>query len=144
MRHGKRGAGVLLVARKTGRVLLLLRSEDCNEPFTWGLPGGKIEAHESARTAAIRELEEETGWNGPVTVLKDPLFIFEEPNFEFLTYFGYIEDEFGPRLNWESDDAGWFSLGKLPSPLHFGVAALMRERKKMAAAEIARIPRWPT
>lgn len=144
MRHGKRGAGILLAARKTGRVLLLRRSEECNEPLTWGLPGGKIDEGENARTAAIRELEEEAGWDGPVTVLKEPIFIFEEPDFEFLTYFGFIEDEFEPQLNWESADAGWFSLGRLPTPLHFGVDALMRERKKVVASEIARIPRWPS
>lgn len=139
MRHGKRGAGILLAARSTGRILLLLRSEECNEPGTWGLPGGKIDERENARTAAIRELEEETGWDGPVSVLKEPIFIFEEPDFEFLTYFGCIDDEFDPQLNWESADAGWFSLGKLPSPLHFGVAALMREQKKAVAAEIASV-----
>jgi 8-oxo-dGTP diphosphatase len=139
MRHGKRGAGILLAAQKTGRVLLLLRSEECNEPGTWGLPGGKIDAHENARTAAIRELEEEAGWDGPVTVMKEPIFVFEEPDFEFITYFGYIGDEFDPQTNWESADAGWFSLGRLPSPLHFGVAALMRERKKAVAAEIAHV-----
>jgi 8-oxo-dGTP pyrophosphatase MutT (NUDIX family) len=144
MRHGRRGAGIVVAARLTGRILLLLRSEECNEPLTWGLPGGKIDAGENARTAAIRELEEEAGWDGPVTVMKEPIFIFEEPGFEFLTYFGYIEREFEPQLNWESGDGDWFALGKLPSPLHFGVAALMRERKSAIAAEIARIPRWPS
>lgn len=143
MRHGLRGAGLVLVARATGRVLLLLRSEEVNEPGTWGLPGGKIDPDENARVAAVRELEEEAGWDGPVTVLKEPIFVFEEPDFEFLTFFGYVEDEFEPVTNWESDDAGWFHLSELPQPLHFGVEALMTERKRTIVAEIARIPRWP-
>lgn len=141
MRHGKWGAGILLVARQTGRVLLLQRGEDCNEPLTWGLPGGKIDEGENARTAAVRELEEEAGWYGPVSVMKDPIFIFEEPDFEFRTYFGYIEEEFEPQLNWESADAGWFSLNRFPSPLHFGVAALRKAKRRAVAAEIDRIRR---
>lgn len=143
-RWGTRGAGVLIAARSTGRVLLLRRAAEVNEGGTWGTPGGKIDEGESARTAAIRELEEEAGWDGPVTVLKEPIFVFREPGFEFCTYFGFIEDEFVPKLNWESDDAGWFSLSRLPTPLHFGVDALMRERKRMVAVEIAQIPRWPS
>lgn len=136
MRHGRRGAGILLVARSTKRVLLLLRGAECNEPGTWGLPGGKIESREQARSAAVRELEEEAGWRGEVLVLKEPIYVFEEPDFEFFNYLGFIEDEFEPRLNWESDDAGWFSLNRLPSPLHFGVEELLRERKRDILSEI--------
>jgi len=129
----------LIAARNTGRVLLLRRSAEVNEGGTWGTPGGKIEPRESARTAAIRELREEAGYSGPITVMKEPIFVFKEPNFEFLTFFGHIDDEFDPYLNWESDNAGWFPLSKLPRPLHFGVTALMRERKSDVAAEIDRI-----
>lgn len=143
MRHGVRGAGLALVARTTGRLLLLLRSGEVNEPGVWGLPGGKIDPGENARVAAVRELEEEAGWDGAVTVLKEPIFVFEEPDFEFLTFFGYVEDEFEPATNWESDDAGWFSLSALPQPLHFGVEALMKKRKRAITSEIERIPQWP-
>jgi 8-oxo-dGTP pyrophosphatase MutT (NUDIX family) len=141
MRYGRRGAGILLVAKSTGRVLLLLRGQECNEPGTWGLPGGKIEPGEEARTASIRELEEEAGWDGEVTVLRDPIFVFEEPDFEFFNYFGFVEDEFEPQLNWESDEAGWFTLDRLPRPLHFGVERLFRERRRDIVREIDQIPR---
>jgi 8-oxo-dGTP pyrophosphatase MutT (NUDIX family) len=140
MRHGARGAGLALVARETGRMLLLLRSAEVNEPGVWGLPGGKIDPGENARAAAVRELEEEAGWDGPVTVLREPIYVFKEPDFEFLTFFGYVEDEFEPSLNSESDDAGWFSLVDLPEPLHFGVEALMQAKRRAIASEIDRIP----
>lgn len=141
MRYGRRGAGILLVAKSTGHVLLLLRGEKCNEPGTWGLPGGKIEPNESALAASVRELEEEAGWDGEVNVLREPIFVFEEPDFEFFTYFGFVDDEFEPQLNWESDDAEWFALTRLPHPLHFGVKALFRERRRDIVAEIGQIPR---
>jgi 8-oxo-dGTP pyrophosphatase MutT (NUDIX family) len=140
-RWGTKGAGILVTARSTGRVLLLRRSVEVNEGGTWGTPGGKTESRESARVSAIRELREEAGYSGPVTVLKDPIFVFSEPDFEFQTFFGHVTEEFEPYLNWESEDAGWFALSKLPKPLHFGVIALMRERKSDIAEEIARI-RW--
>jgi ADP-ribose pyrophosphatase YjhB (NUDIX family) len=51
-------AGVAVAIRDAdGRILLELR-RDCS---LWGLPGGRIEAGESAREAAVREVAEETG-----------------------------------------------------------------------------------
>lgn len=52
----KAGVGVLVFDR-AGRLLLERRS-DCG---LWGLPGGRIEAGESVREAAMREVLEETG-----------------------------------------------------------------------------------
>ena len=49
-----------VVRDSEGRVLLVLRA---NEPSRglWSVPGGRIEAGESARDAAAREVREETG-----------------------------------------------------------------------------------
>ena len=55
-----RGAIVVLLDKK-GRTLLLLRPRQANwAPLKWGFPGGKIEAGETPRQAAIRETSEET------------------------------------------------------------------------------------
>lgn len=125
MRWGTRGAGILVVACDTGRILLLKRSDEVNEPGTWGTPGGKVDPKENVRTAAVRELEEETGYGGKLIVSAEPIFIFEEPNFRFSTYMGRVDEEFDAWINWESGDAKWCHLGRLPRPLHFGVKALM-------------------
>jgi len=48
------------VVRFDDTVLLLRRSEYKSYPGAWKLPGGKIEPHETAVQAAVRELYEET------------------------------------------------------------------------------------
>jgi len=57
---GGRIHGVSLCIIRSGEVLLIKRG---HAPFAgcWSLPGGKIEAGESPRRAALRELHEETG-----------------------------------------------------------------------------------
>jgi 8-oxo-dGTP pyrophosphatase MutT (NUDIX family) len=138
-----RAAGILLMARSSERVLMLQRSDECSEPGRWALPGGKIEEGESPRVAAVRELEEETGYDGQLTVLKEPIFVYRGDDLEFSTYFAYVEREFSVSLNWESEDGDWFFLRVLPQPLHFGMVALMRHGKKKLNEEISRIIRWP-
>lgn len=58
---GDQGAGVLPLAKSTGRILLSLRSPYVNEPNTWGIVGGAIDKNENPKTAALRELQEELG-----------------------------------------------------------------------------------
>src|SRR5437763_1629871 len=58
---GKAGAGVLLLCKETGRFLFMHRSEQVNEPGTYGLIGGAIDADEDPAEAAVREAEEEAG-----------------------------------------------------------------------------------
>ncbi len=44
-----------------GRLLLLQRAFNKQEPGKWGVPAGKLEEGETAKEAAVRELFEETG-----------------------------------------------------------------------------------
>ena len=143
LRWGNRAAGIVLVARSTGNVLFLLRSLGVNEGGTWGIPGGKVDHGENARTSAVRELEEETGYGDDVNVLAEPIHRYEEPGFEFLTYFGYVEDEFEPELNWESDDYRWSPVTRVPKPTHPGVVEMLGKRRKAIAAEIRKIRSLP-
>lgn len=58
-------AGVTVVARDTGRILMLQRAlvDDDDDPAagTWEFPGGKLENGETAVMGAVREWQEETG-----------------------------------------------------------------------------------
>ena len=134
---GTEGAGALLVARGTGRLFLVLRSARVRNPGTWGLPGGAMERGENPKTAAARELMEETGYTGPLDLRL--AHVFRAPDFAYHNFVGLVEGEFEPILNWESDDAGWFDLDALPGPLHFGVNELLgsAERTIQAAIEEA-------
>jgi len=104
MRWGRVGAGVLPIACSTRRVLLLHRS-----PFV----------------VELREMREEIGFRGPLVL--SPGYVFEERGFTFHNYFGFVEREFEPRLNWENQDARWCEIGRWPGPLHFGVEELLAQ-----------------
>lgn len=56
--HPKLGA--IAVVQHEGRFLLVKRKKEPNAN-TWGFPGGHVELGETALTAAVRELAEETG-----------------------------------------------------------------------------------
>lgn len=133
-RWGRRAAGVLPVARDSGRVLLLLRSEWVTEPLTWGLPGGALERREAPMHGAMREFVEETQYSGPVHLFR--LGVYREPNFEYHSYIGWVPSEFNVILDWESADAGWFELDELPEPLHPGAAEMFEEHWDRIAAAV--------
>ncbi len=57
----------VVVLDPMGRVLLVrptkqIRSADGKYVLEWSWPGGKLEAGESPEDAAVREVQEETGW----------------------------------------------------------------------------------
>lgn len=116
-------AGILLVAR-SGRVLLLRRSDD----GTWALPGGRIEPTDAGPPyAALRELAEETGYRGHVDLERASLDVTRSPTgLVYWTFGGHVPTEFRVRLNPEHTDAGWFDVRALPRPLHPGVIRLFR------------------
>jgi hypothetical protein len=74
-------------------------------------------------SAARREAREETGYTGEIEFKK--LYVYRKDGFTYTTFLGEIPTEFKPRLNWESSDSVWADPGEWPSPLHFGVKALL-------------------
>lgn len=104
---GRQGAGTLIFAEDTGRVLLLLRSEAVEDPGLWGIAGGRVEG-ESLREAALCETEEELG---PVDIRVDeePFHVWHAPEgtFSYYTFRAAVPTEFSPTLNWENDDFRW-------------------------------------
>ena len=122
----KQGAGCLIFCRSTDRFLLILRSELVPVANTWSLPGGSVDHGETPEQAARREVWEEIGYH-----LKDhPMQLIytnetHAPRFKFYTYATTVDNEFQPRLNWESSDHTWCDLDNLPAPLHWGMSQLL-------------------
>lgn len=121
--YGNAGAGVLVYCSSTNRFLLGLRSAWINEPGTWGTFGGKIDNDADPEIAALRELKEETGYNGEIDL---SLFdTFQSGKFKFYNFLGKVEEEFSPILDWENESAEWFSLNEFPQNLHYGLKHLL-------------------
>lgn len=126
---GQQAAGCLVMALKTGRIMLVLRSGAVLEPHTWGNFGGAHHADEQPVVAAERELYEESGYNGSVRMV--PLYVFRSGTFIYRNFLALVPDEFTPELGWEADDYRWCEIGDWPEPLHFGPTAVFNDEKSM-------------
>jgi 8-oxo-dGTP pyrophosphatase MutT (NUDIX family) len=123
------GAGCIILARNTGRILLGLRSEHVQEPGLWGTFGGTIDGNEDRQRAVRREVVEECGYTGGMDVI--PLYVFTKADFRYFNFLVVVESEFAPQLNWENSTAKWFTWGKFPRQLHFGLRALLADAKSV-------------
>lgn len=54
------------VVEKDGKILLGKRAEGLLEAGKWGMPAGFLDRDETAQECVLRELKEETGWEGKV------------------------------------------------------------------------------
>jgi len=57
------------VVERDGALLLVRRAERLSEGGKWGLPGGFLDRDETLAQGTLRELREETGWDGEVVAL---------------------------------------------------------------------------
>lgn len=57
------------LVEKDGALLLVKRAGDILETGKWGLPGGFLDRDETASQGVLRELLEETGWEGEIVTL---------------------------------------------------------------------------
>jgi 8-oxo-dGTP pyrophosphatase MutT (NUDIX family) len=121
----RKAAGCLIVAKSTGRFCVNHRSQGVNVPNTWGTWGGEMDPGEDARTAAKREMAEETEYSGPVEMI--PLYVFKDPakGYTYYNFLAVVDEEFEPELNWESQGFRWVEYGDWPNPLHPGLKALL-------------------
>jgi len=114
-------AGVVFLAKDTGRCLLQLRNSDKRFKNTWGFWGGLIEKGETVYECIQRELTEEIGFVPELAKL-NPIDVYQSRDQKFYYYsFVYVvEKEFSPVLNVESAGYAWVNIGVWPQPLHNG------------------------
>jgi 8-oxo-dGTP pyrophosphatase MutT (NUDIX family) len=118
---GETASGVLIIAKDTKRVLLVLR-EDCSE---WGIISGKSEPGEDFEDTIIRELKEETCYQGNIRLIESHLY--KKDMFKFQNYIGIVSTEFTPILNEENIDYKWVNIESLYeiNTMHFGLKSLL-------------------
>ena len=81
-------SGCIVIAKDTKRILVDLRSAQVDGGASYGTFGGAISwQSQSDEDNAKEELEEETGYSGPIQLIK--AFRYEDPN-----------DEIAPKKYW--------------------------------------------
>ena len=154
---GRAGSGFLYYCPKDNTVLLLERSDAVMDPGVWGIPGGALKGtegfydedeldedfgEEELRSGAMNETEEELG-HVPAEAVEVGRTTINFKGFKYTTFIMSVEPETkaaitrDARLNWESNNLGWFSLSDLPVNLHYGVAAAIKQfwNKDMDSSE---------
>lgn len=77
-----------------------------------------------------REVHEESGVRPPYLQVI-PLYVYTDRDFRYYNFLAVVNDEFQPRLNWETQDSVWVRFGDWPNPLHFGLESLLQDRSSI-------------
>lgn len=107
----------VIVRDETGRILLIHRTDN----DLWSIPGGAMEPGESARQAAVRETQEETGYDVEITGL---VGIYTDPNHIIAYSDGEVRSQFSicltgtvtagqARTSSESSEVVWQPVDQL-------------------------------
>lgn len=128
----KEAYGTIFLSKKTGRVLLNLRSQTKTYKLTWGLWGGMSEPGETPKQCLIREFKEEMGFVPDIDKIY-PFDIYEsnDKKFRYYSFICVVDDEFIPVLNDESDGYCWTKLGVWPKPMHEGAKITLCNKKSI-------------
>jgi mutator protein MutT len=124
-------AGVLFLAKDTGRCMLQLREGNKRFNHTWGFWGGIIEKGETPYQCITRELDEEIGFVPELQKL-NPIDVYQskDKNFYYYSFVYVVDEEFQPpKLNGESAGYAWVNIGQWPRPLHNGAKVTLSYNK---------------
>lgn len=114
------------VVMEKGKVLLVKRGIEPDKGY-WVMPGGYLEWDETVEEAALRELREETGFEGKVVGLLGVRSDLGAGNDrQNVDLFFEVERTGGrEKLSRETVELGWFDESSLPSKIAFGQRELI-------------------
>ncbi len=143
----KLAAGIMPIAKDTGRILLGRRSlTDASYPNHWGLFGGTFEDKDGTpKETAKREFKEETKFSGDYSISKKPIDTRLDNLINYYTYIGIFENEFIPDVNGadehskEHQDFGWFHLNEMPETLIKGLQETIDNKREEIQAVINKL-----
>jgi 8-oxo-dGTP pyrophosphatase MutT (NUDIX family) len=93
--EGNAASGVLPVCPKPkamGTVCLAWRSARVMSPNVWSTIGGAVKPGLTPAENALRELQEETGYTGPIKLI--PAHVFRDGAFSYHNFIGVVPEEF--------------------------------------------------
>lgn len=107
---------------KDRKVLLVKRAPDILNGNLWGLPGGFLSRDETAEEGTLRELKEETRWEGEIislfSIITQPDRPKEDRQNVAFTFLVSPVKQTG-KADTESTEIAWISLDDLPPPEQF-------------------------
>ncbi len=104
--------GVAARVIQTGTILLVQEAAGAHQGC-WGLPKGRVDQGESPEAAALRELQEETGYSGKVMGLAGVrTALRKDKPAVFLCYDVHAEGDVGEHQNDEISSVRWFTLAE--------------------------------
>jgi len=119
-------SGILVVAQDTGRIMLDRRSGFVDGGDAWGIFGGAIDdINTDPGESAKGELEQETGYNGPIQL--KAAYRYEDPNdimsngepWFYQNYIGIvprqIKTQAQSQAQWETEGGHWFDAEQVLS-----------------------------
>jgi len=106
---GLRGAGMIFTDGNS--MLLLKRSDKCDNAGRWGCPGGKTRENETLLGTAQRETREEIGHLPKANRITQ--FDSKDGHHVFRTFICAVPERFDCELSDEHDDSHWFPLDDL-------------------------------
>jgi 8-oxo-dGTP diphosphatase len=130
-------AGVLLIRTSDGgekQVLLQHRALFLDQGGTWGIPGGAFTNEETPESGALREMQEEVGFD-PADVAIQHTFVSDHGTWSYTTVIGVYTGSDEIVIDDESLEVTWVDFKNVTRlPLHPGFASAWRDLIKIASA----------